>query len=272
MNFESLFQLNPQVWPYAVMMFLRIVSVIFFMPIFGDSTIPGRVRLLLSLAMSICLWPVVEGEIHSTSGFIQWSPLTLGIATLREVFFGFSIGFAAKLLTFAASIASHIVGVNMGFQTATLFTAQTNTQESAFSSLKIWMVTILLLTFNIHHIFIRGIIESFSTVAIASNIDAQILINVIVQTIVSSFDIGLRIAGPLLLIQSLTTIALGLLNRALPQLNAFVISFPVSFVLSMVVLFFTASAFVRLIGQKGAQLEIAAFTNVQKAFEQKESR
>ncbi|MEY2988278.1 MAG: flagellar biosynthetic protein FliR [Pseudomonadota bacterium] len=270
MNFESLFQLNPQVWPYAVMMFLRIVSVIFFMPIFGDSTIPGRVRLLLSLAMSICLWPVVEGQIHSSPGFIQWSPLTLALATLREVFFGFAVGFTAKLLTFAASIAAQIVGVNMGFQTATLFTAQTGTQESAFSSLKIWMITILLLTFNIHHIFIQGIVESFTTVAIASSIDAQILLNVIVQTVVSSFEIGLRIAGPLLLIQSLTTIALGLLNRALPQLNAFVISFPVSFVLSMIVLFFSASAFVRLIGQKGSQIEVAAFTNVRKAFEQKD--
>jgi flagellar biosynthetic protein FliR len=270
MNFESLFQLDPKVWPYAVMMFLRIVSVLFFMPIFGDSTIPGRVRLLLSLAMSICLWPSVENQIHSAQGFIQWSPLTLGLATLREVFFGFSVGFTAKLLTFAASIASHIVGVNMGFQTATLFTAQTGTQESAFSSLKIWMITILILTFNIHHIFIQGIVQSFTQVAIASQIDAQVLINVTVQTIVSSFEIGLRIAGPLLLIQTLTTISLGLLNRTLPQLNAFVISFPVSFVLSMIVLFFSASAFVRLIGQRGAQLEVTAFNHIQKAFEQKE--
>lgn len=266
MNIESLIQLNPQVWPYAVMMFLRIVSVLFFMPIFGDSTIPVRVRILFALAMSICIWPVVEGNLRSTAGFIQWSPLTLGLATLREVFFGFAVGFAAKTLIFAASIASHIVGVNMGFQTATLFTPQTGTQESAFSSLKVWLVTILLLTFNIHHIFIQGIVTSFTQVPFAAEPNAQVLISVIMQSIVSSFDIGLRIAGPLLLIQTLTTLALGLLNRALPQLNAFVVSFPVSFLLSMMVLFFSTSAFVRLIGQQGGLLEVAAFTRVQKAF------
>lgn len=269
MNFESLLQLDPKVWPFAVMMFLRIVSVLFFMPIFGDSTIPGRLRLLLSLAMSVCIWPIVEGNIHATPGFIQWSPLTLGLATLREVFFGFAVGFAAKTLIFAASIASHMVGVNMGFQTATLFTPQTGTQESAFSSLKIWLVTILLLTFNIHHVFIQGIVNSFTNIPLAAQADPNVLMTVIMQTITSSFDIGLRIAGPLLLIQTLTTLALGLLNRALPQLNAFIISFPVSFLLSMIVLFFSSSAFVRLIGQQGSLIEVAAFNRVQKAFDPK---
>jgi flagellar biosynthetic protein FliR len=154
----------------------------------------------------------------------------------------------------------------MGFQTATLFTPQTQTQESAYSSLKIWLVTILILTFNIHHIFIKGIVNSFSTIPIAATANPEVLMGVIMQTITASFDIGLRIAAPLLLIQTLTTIALGLLNRALPQLNAFVISFPVSFLLSMVVLFFSASAFVRLIGTQGSLLEVAAFNQVQKAF------
>lgn len=266
MNLESLIQLDPKVWPFAVMMFLRIVSVLFFMPIFGDSTIPGRLRLLLALAMSVCIWPIVEGKIHAAPGFIQWSPLALGLATLREVFFGFSVGFAAKTLIFAASIASHMVGVNMGFQTATLFTPQTGTQESAFSSLKIWLVTILILTFNIHHIFIQGIVNSFTNIPIAAEPNPSVLMAVIMQTITSSFEIGLRIAGPLLLIQTLTTLALGLLNRALPQLNAFIISFPVSFILSMIVLFFSTSAFVRLIGQHGSLIEVAAFNRVQKAF------
>ncbi|NBO37479.1 type III secretion protein [bacterium] len=269
MNFESLFQLDPQVWPFAVMMFLRIVSILFFMPIFGENTIPGRVRLLLGLTMSLCIWPLVEGHIHASPGFLQWSPLTLAIATLREVFFGFSVGFAAKTLIFAASIGSHIVGVNMGFQTATLFSPQLGNQESAFSSLKIWLVTILILVFNIHHVFIQGIVSSFTTIPLAAEADAKVLLNVIMQTITSSFAIGIRIAGPLLLIQTATTIALGLLNRALPQLNAFVISFPVSFLLSMIVLFFSTAAFVRLMGQQGGLQEVAAFARVQKAFDHK---
>lgn len=162
-----------------------------------------------------------------------------------------------------------MVGVNMGFQTATLFTPQTGTQESAFSSLKIWLVTILLLTFNIHHVFIQGIVNSFTNIPLAAQADPNVLMTVIMQTITSSFDIGLRIAGPLLLIQTLTTLALGLLNRALPQLNAFIISFPVSFLLSMIVLFFSSSAFVRLIGQQGSLIEVAAFNRVQKAFDPK---
>jgi flagellar biosynthetic protein FliR len=267
MNLETLLQLDPKVWPFAVMLFLRIVSVLFFLPIFGDVNIPSRLRILLALMMSLCIWPIVEKDLTSTQGFIQWSPLALGLATLREVFFGFSVGFAAKMLTFAASIASNIVGVNMGFQTASLFSPQTGTQESSFTSLKVWLITILILTFNIHHVFIQGIVNSFLTIPFAASPDPQLLLNVVMQTLTASFDIGLRIAGPLLLIQTLCTLALGLLNRALPQLNAFVISFPLSFLLSMVVLFFSSAAFVRLIGEHGGIQEIAVFSRVQKAFD-----
>lgn len=270
MNYETLFQLDPKVWPFAVMVFLRIVSVLFFLPIFGDATIPARIRILFALVLSLCIWPVVEKHLHSSAGFIQWSPLTLGLATLREVFFGFAIGFAAKLLTFAASIGANIVGVNMGFQTATLFSPQIGIQESAFASLKVWLITILLLVFNIHHVFIQGIVNSFVTIPFAPEADSKALLSVVMQTVTVSFDIGIRIAGPLLLIQMVSTIALGLLNRALPQLNAFVISFPVSFLLSMIVLFFSASAFVRLMGEHAGIQEIAAFSRVQKAFDPKQ--
>lgn len=269
MNYETLFQLDPKVWPFAVMLFLRIVSVLFFLPVFGDSNIPSRIRILLGLTLSICIWPVVERNLHSVPGFLQWSPFTLAIATLREVFFGFSIGFAAKMLTFAASIGANIVGVNMGFQTATLFSPQTGSQESAFTSLKTWLITILILVFNIHHVFIQGIVTSFVAIPFAASADPNALLNVVMHTVTSSFEIGIRIAGPLLLIQMMSTLALGLLNRALPQLNAFVISFPVSFLLSMVVLFFSASAFVRLMGEHAGIQEIAAFSRVQKAFDPK---
>ncbi|NBX15780.1 MAG: type III secretion protein [Proteobacteria bacterium] len=269
MTFESLLQLDPKVWPLAVMLFLRIVSVLFFLPIFGDANIPSRIRILLALTLSICIWPAVEKDITATQGFIQWSPLALALATIREVFFGFAVGFAAKLLSFAAAIAANIVGVNMGFQTATLFSPQTGTQESSFTSLKVWLITILILTFNIHHVFIQGIVSSFVTIPFASSADPQLLLNIVMQTLTNSFDIGLRIAAPLLLIQTLCTLALGLLNRALPQLNAFVISFPLSFLLSMVVLFFSSAAFVRLIGEHGGTQEVTAFSRVQKAFDPK---
>lgn len=269
MNYETLFQLDPRAWPFAVMLFLRIVSIMFFLPIFGDATIPARIRILLSLMLSLCIWPVVEKNLTAVPGFIQWSPMTLAIATLREVFFGFTLGFAAKILTFAASIGANIVGVNMGFQTATLFSPQIGIQESAFASLKIWLISILILVFNIHHIFIQGIVSSFVTIPFAAHPDPQVLLGVVMKTITASFDIGIRIAGPLLLIQMASTIALGLLNRALPQLNAFVISFPVSFILSMIVLFFSASAFVRLMGEHAGIQEVAAFNRAQKAFEGK---
>jgi flagellar biosynthesis protein FliR len=268
---ESLLQLDPHIWPVASMAFLRVLTVFIFLPIFGDAGIPGQLRIVLAVVFTICLWPVISADSLALSKSNNWDLMGVGIATLREVFFGFTTGFAAKMITQAVSISSQLVGTNMGFQSASLFSPTLGTQESGFAVFKGWILVVCLLSFDVHHIFLRGLADSFSLVPFGSSAHEMGIANLAKNTVQASFTLGLRLAAPLLLVQLLVTIMLGLLNRAVPQLNAFIIQFPLSFGVSFVVLFLTAATFVRILGTYGVEQNTSLYLSAQRTFAQQKA-
>lgn len=263
---ETLVQLDHRVWPVAVLACLRVVTVFLFLPVFGDQAVPARVRIGLAIVFTAVLWPSIGAQVRVEEGLSTWSPLSFGLVTLREVFFGYAAGFAGRLLLYAGSISASLVGANMGFQAMSLFNPASQEQDSSFSSFKGWLVLMCLLGFEVHHMFLRGLAESFATIPIGAAPHGGALAGVALEVVKSCFLLGIRLAAPLLLVQLLVTLALGLLNRALPQLNALVMQFPLSFGVSMIALFFSAAAFVRLLGGYGIGLEQQAHARIGRAF------
>lgn len=266
MDILSVVELNPQTWPFPIMVFLRIVTVFFFLPIFGDQVVPARLRIVLGIAFTFFVYPFVSDKIFQKENLLQWSSFTLGIATLREVLFGFAVGFAAKLVISAVSIASHTVGVNMGFQVASMFSPGMNDHESAFSVFKNWFAIILILTLNIHHIFIEGLFKSFLYIPIGPIADSTSIAKIALGIVQEATMLGLRLAAPIITVQVLINISLGLLNRALPSLNVFIISFPISFIVALIVLYLSITSYLNVLGNYGMQKEVMWLETMRRAF------
>ena len=266
MDILSAIQIDPHKWPLAAMLFLRIVTLFFFLPIFGDQVVPIRLRIALGIAFSFFTYPIVSEFLTQKDNLLQWSAFTLVIASLREVVFAIAIGFSAKLIFFGSSIASHLVGINMGFQAASMFNPTLNERESSYSVLQNWIVIVLFLTLNIHHIFIEGIVKSFVNVPIGPIPNASSLAKISLHIASEAFTLGLRFAAPLITVQILINISMGLLNRSLPALNVFVISFPLSFITTMIILFLSISSLVAIISTYGFNSEIIWFETMKRAF------
>jgi len=266
MDILSVVELNPQTWPFSIMVFLRIVTIFFFLPIFGDQVVPVRLRIVLGLASTFFIYPVVSEKILQKDNVLQWSSFTLAIATVREVLFGFSVGFAAKLVISAVSIASHTVGINMGFQVASMFSPGLNDHESSFSVLKNWFAILLILTLNVHHVFIEGLFKSFIYIPIGPSAASASLAKVAINIAQEAFVLGLRLAAPIMTVQILINLSLGLLNRALPSLNVFNISFPISFIIALIVLYLSLTSYLNVLGNYGMQKEVMWFDSMRRVF------
>ncbi len=228
---------------------------------------PIRVRIGLAIAFTFFTYPIVADFVTSTLPLSQWNPFTIALASLREVVFAFALGFSAKLIFFGTSIASHLVGINMGFQAASMFNPTLNEHESSYSELKNWIAIVLVLTLNVHYVFLEGIVRSFVNVPIGPIPDAHEFAKISISIAQEAFVLGLRLAGPLITVQILINLSLGLLNRALPALNVFVMGFPVSFVISMIILFLSASSYVAVMTSYGFQKEVAWFETMKRSFE-----
>jgi flagellar biosynthesis protein FliR len=92
------------------------------------------------MVITFAAWPVASQQVGIMNSARLQGPTGLFLASLREVFFGFAIGFSTKLVLIAASIAANMIGLNMGFQTAATFSPIFNSQDSAFAVFKNWIV------------------------------------------------------------------------------------------------------------------------------------
>jgi flagellar biosynthesis protein FliR len=266
MGFEAAFGFDYSNWGPAILTFLRVVTILFFLPIFGSDAAPLKLRIVLAMVITFAAWPVASQQVGIMDSARLQGPTGLFLASLREVFFGFAIGFSAKLVLIAASIAANMIGLNMGFQTAATFSPIFNSQDSAFAVFKNWIVLILILSLNLHHIFFDLIFRSFTKIPITGSINSIQLLNSVIAIAQTSFEIGLKLAAPFLAIQFLSTLAIGLLGRVVPQLNVFIVNFPVSYLISMVLLIFVLGSMAALISHESATSELMLSERTMNAF------
>jgi flagellar biosynthetic protein FliR len=98
------------------------------------------------------------------------------------------------------------------------------------------LATLLFLALDIHHVFIRAIIESFSTIPIGGWHITGELVSFLVQRTSDIFVIGIRLAAPVMVSLLLASVSLGVMARAFPQMNIFIVSMPLNIGLGFLVM------------------------------------
>lgn len=216
----------------ALLIFIRIGGIIFALPIFGDSPVPVRVRMLMSVAFTCAATPMMDGR------FLLTAPddvLVLMIMLLKELTIGLLIGFVARVAFAGILMGASIVAYQMGFGTATLFMPDTNAHMDAFSAFHRIFVMLVFLSLDLHHLFIRAIFRTFEVVPAGSAMLKPALAPFLIKITSALFTVAIQLAAPLLIALMFTMAALGLVARAVPQLNVFTMSFPASFFVGLLI-------------------------------------
>lgn len=212
--------------------FVRIGALFLTLPIFGDNPTPVRTRIFLSLALTMILGPII----HSGPDVAALNDVVgLVMLILKEAVFGLILGFIGRLVFDGIVFAASLVGYQMGFGTATLLFPDAEMQMSSFTALHRIVAMLIFLSLNLHHIFIRAVSDSFQLLPVGSALPSNAVGESLITLTASLFSIGLQLAAPVLISLLFTMAALGLIARTVPQLNVFVISFPASFFVGLII-------------------------------------
>lgn len=216
--------------------FIRVATMLSFVPFIGASMTPMVVRIGLMLALTLLLLPVVEVRTDNQ-----------GAAIFEAFFVGLAIGLCAKLILGAIEMAAQWISIEMGLGVAAVFNPQFGEVLGPLSLFYTFMAMGLFFIFDMHHLFIEGITRSFAI----TEIHYQGMFDAILKLNSFLFPLAFKIAAPIFLVQVLINIGMGFLSKAMPQANIFFVSFPLliflglaSIILSMSLVFFvTAKAF-----------------------------
>lgn len=232
-------QLSIQIvqWFFA---FVRINALLTFLPFFGDQPIPLRFRTALSAILAIVVIPTISkmhmpAEIRSISGAL--------LLVFGEIIVGVTVGYLSKLCLDAVVAASTLVATQMGFGADKLFIPDYSGELDSFTALHRMIVLLLFLSLNLHYGFLVAILRCFDTVPLFKSRPSLNIVNIFVHSSGEIFQIAIQLSSPILVGILLSTTALGVLSRTVPQLNVFVISYGVNFVLGILVYLATLPMF-----------------------------
>ena len=102
--------------------------------------------------------------------------------------------------------------------------------------------------------FIRAIMDSFNVIPLGGWRLSGELVNFLVMRTGDIFIIGIRLAAPVMVALLLATVALGIMARAFPQMNIFMISLPLNVGLGLMILGLTLTIFFHVLQVSFGQL------------------
>jgi flagellar biosynthetic protein FliR len=207
---------------------VRSVAWVFVCPPFGTNMVPIPVKIGLAGALSLALGP----QLTELAVPLEAGPL-VGAAAL-QVFAGLALGFLGVLLFSAFQAAGSFVDLFGGFAAAQLYDPMTQQTSSVFGRFYQVLATVLLFAVDGHLLLVRGFLDSFEAAPfMLPGGGTEGLGDGLISGLGMFFVAALEIAAPLLAALFLADVAMGLLARAAPDLNVFLLGLPAKILLTL---------------------------------------
>ncbi len=210
-----------------VLALARVGGLFMIAPIFGSRAAPLRVRATIAFFLALAMLPAIPAE-AATAIPADSGPIRLFAALALEVAIGFTIGLVAEFIFSGVQMAGQIGGMQMGIGISNLIDPQT---QEHITSLSLWQDLLALLVFlaiDGHHLLIRAVAQSFTLLPIGGGFPASAGLGRVLVLAGGIFVVALRVAAPILVLLLLVNGAMAVLAKLIPQLNVFIVGFPLN--------------------------------------------
>lgn len=235
----DLLSLNIPEFEKFLFVLFRVAAIILFAPILGSSQIPSPIKVGFILFVSIAVYPSVQE---------QMPPAPRGLFELvthlvADVTIGLAIAFVARLVFTAVSVAGAVVDFQMGFGVVSVIDPQTQAQISITAQFQNILTVFIFLSLDAHHVLIWAILESFQQIDPQSIDFSAVTPGYILRMFAMTFVTGAKIAAPIMAILFFTSVGLGLVARTVPQMNVFIVGFPLQIGVGLLMIGLSVSFF-----------------------------
>lgn len=238
---------------------IRVSLIITFLPVLGEDFSPRQTRALMALALTACLVPVVDVDL-STMPTSVWG---VAMAVVPEFMLGAIIGLIARMVFAGVQLAGQAAGEQIGFGIANVIDPTNSQQISITAQIYYIFALLIFLTLNGHHILLGAMVRSFETVPLFSFHFSQESFNLLMNEAANMFVIGVLVSAPILAAMLLANLCLGLVSKAVPQINIFIESFPIRIALGLFIMGLTMTAVGVLLANQFSRMDTELRTLLQ---------
>lgn len=220
-------QVARHIWP-----FIRIGAFVMVMPVIGGSFVPQRVRLILAMALTLVIAPVLPSlpsvDILSIAG------MTL---MFQEIATGVAMGFAVQLIFDAIALGGQVISMSMGLGFAVFVDRQRGVNIPVLGQLFLMLGMLIFLSLDGHLALIQMLADSFHILPMSAGGLGQAQLSSLLEWSAQLFIVAMNIALPAITALIVVNLAFGVMSRAAPTLNLFAVGFPVAMLLGFAAIF-----------------------------------
>lgn len=215
------------------------------LPMFSEESVPGQVRLLLAVGMTLALAGMLQGNVLPLAREESSLPGVL----LAELLIGLSLGMLVKLFFQAIGVAGSIVSMQVGLSSALLFDPSLGGQVPVLAKLCALAAVLVCLGFGIHHLWIAAIIRSYAVFPPGLVPNPGDLASLAVSTGGKTLALAASLAAPFLVYGILFNLALGFSARLAPAIQVFFIAQPLNLLVGLALLAATIGTMLTVFGE-----------------------
>lgn len=215
-----------------LLVFVRVAAILMTLPVFSGNAVPPPFKIGLALAVSLVLFPLLP----PLPAPAVVGPVALALGVAREIALGAGIGLVIKVFFAGVQLAGQTIGYQMGMAIANVMDPATAAQVPILAQFNNLIAVLIFLVINAHHWFIRALAESFHRIPLTGFGFGPAFFEQLIRISAEMFLVAVKIGAPVIVALLLTSVALGLVARTVPQMNIFIVAMPLKIVIGLIFL------------------------------------
>lgn len=213
---------------------MRISGFVAFSPVFGRRGVPS----FFSAGFILMLSWMVYGVYGGGNVAVPETTLALGYRLVMELALGLLTGIVTRFFLYVPEQAGELIDSQMGMSMARTYDPTTQSQSTSTANLLSIMMTLLFFAANGHITLLRIMLTSseivpFGTVALGAAAAERV-----VELFAECVLLAIKLSFPILGAELLGQVGMGVLMKAIPQINVFAINIELKVLVGLVMLLF----------------------------------
>ncbi len=214
--------------------FLRVGAAMALLPTFGEQSVPRQIRLGLALAFTVILAPIIG----ATDPALSNARPILGLYIATEVVIGLALGFMLRLFVIALQIAGSMAA--QATSLSQIFAGAGVEPLPAIGHVLVVSGLALAVMMGLHLRIVEFFVLSYDLLPPGQFPARETLAQWGISRISYAFGLAFTLAAPFVIASLIYNVALGVINKAMPQLMVAFVGAPAITAGGLILLFLAA--------------------------------
>ncbi|NCC16720.1 MAG: flagellar biosynthetic protein FliR [Clostridia bacterium] len=210
---------------------MRMSGFVFFNPIFGRKNIPAMIKSGLVLALTMIVYTSMPPQQMQLSGMLEY-----GFLLLKEFAAGVAVGFIMSLFLYVIIFAGEVIDMQIGLSMSKLFDIQSNTSIALSATYYNILFMLLFFSMDAHLAILQILLNSSNIIPYGQIVFGQEIAQAVLDTFILCSVLALKMAFPVIAIEFLCAMGMGILMKTIPQINVFVVDIQLKIFVGLLVM------------------------------------